>query len=159
MKTVHIARVPAWWALIALAVGIAVGIWVAPSLKTSGAPNVSVEQPIALPKLQPLPKADHVIDNEHVRHVWPGTDIQKVLEAAAADSAHKVVRVYEGVYRPKQAAQAMIYLNARHEGITLQADGEVVLAAVTASPVSSSFHARTPLETYSAPQRNESYED
>jgi hypothetical protein len=68
-------------------------------------------------------------DESCVRHVWPGAEIQDALELAAKDSVHKIVRVHAGTYRPLQHAQAMIYLNARHEGITLEADGEVILTA------------------------------
>ena len=56
-------------------------------------------------------------------------EIQDALEAAATDPVHKFVRVHAGVYCPRQHAQAMIYFNARHDGITLEADGEVILTA------------------------------
>jgi hypothetical protein len=55
-----------------------------------------------------------------------------------------VVRVHEGVYRPRQYAQAMIYFNARHDGITLEAEGEVTLTAANpeiADPTVVSFPA------------------
>lgn len=83
-------------------------------------------------------------DSEHVIDVWPGMDIQSALDLAADDAKKKIVRVHEGVYRPSQPAQALIYFNARHDGITLEADGEVVLSGANpdvADPLSKSFPA------------------
>lgn len=62
-------------------------------------------------------------------HVYPGDDIQKVLEIAAQDAVHKTVVVHAGTYRPRRHGQAMIWFNAAHDGITLQAEGEVILTA------------------------------
>ena len=62
-------------------------------------------------------------------HVQSGQNIQTALELAAADSRHKRVIVHAGTYRPSGKGQALIWFNAKHEGITLQADGEVVLTA------------------------------
>ena len=62
-------------------------------------------------------------------HVRPGDDIQEVLESAAKDSERKRIIVHAGTYRPGQRGQAMIWFNARHDGITLEAEGEVVLTA------------------------------
>src|SRR6185503_18540329 len=64
-----------------------------------------------------------------VYDVFPGEDIQQALELAAADPKIKVVKVHAGTYRPAKSGQAMIVFNARHDGITLEADGEVVLTA------------------------------
>src|SRR5215471_5295318 len=61
--------------------------------------------------------------------VRPGGSIQAALEAAAADSANKIVYVHAGTYRPAAHGQALIWFNARHDGITLEAVGEVVLTA------------------------------
>ena len=62
-------------------------------------------------------------------HVRPGDDIQEVLESAAKDSERKRIIVHAGTYRPGQRGQAMIWFNARHDGITLEAEGEVILTA------------------------------
>src|SRR5215831_7851495 len=61
--------------------------------------------------------------------VRPGGSIQAALEAAANDPAHKIVYVHAGTYRPAEHGQALIWFNARHDGITLEAVGEVVLTA------------------------------
>jgi hypothetical protein len=62
-------------------------------------------------------------------HVQPNGSIQAALEAAAKDAAHKTVYVHPGTYRPAEKGQALIWFNARHDGITLEARGEVVLTA------------------------------
>jgi hypothetical protein len=62
-------------------------------------------------------------------HVHPGGSIQAALDAAAADRARKSVFVHAGTYRPTAPGQALIWFNARHDGITLQAVGDVVLTA------------------------------
>lgn len=62
-------------------------------------------------------------------HVYPGDDIQAALERAARDPVNKTVKVHEGTYRPQVPGQALIWFNARHDGITLEAVGEVVLTA------------------------------
>jgi hypothetical protein len=63
-------------------------------------------------------------------HVYPGQDIQKALDAAAGDSQHKRVVVHEGVYAPRKHGAALIGLVSRHDGIVLEAAGEVILTAV-----------------------------
>ncbi len=62
-------------------------------------------------------------------HVHPGDRIQDALEAAARDRDHKTVYVHAGTYRPAVQGQALIWFNARHDGITLQAVGDVTLSA------------------------------
>jgi Right handed beta helix region len=62
-------------------------------------------------------------------HVYPKGRIQDALEAAANDPARKNVFVHAGTYRPYAAGQALIWFNARHDGITLEAVGTVVLTA------------------------------
>ncbi|MDG1890986.1 MAG: FG-GAP-like repeat-containing protein [Verrucomicrobiota bacterium] len=62
-------------------------------------------------------------------HVHPGEDIQDALEQAARDPKRKHIIVHAGTYRPQQAAQALIWFNRRHDGITMEADGEVILTA------------------------------
>src|SRR5687768_2080621 len=62
-------------------------------------------------------------------HVRPGGRIQDALEAAARDPVDKKVFVHAGTYRPTSKGQALIWFNARHDGITLEAVGEVTLTA------------------------------
>ena len=62
-------------------------------------------------------------------HVRPGQRIQDALEAAARDPVNKTVYVHEGTYRPSEVGQALVWFNARHDGITLEAVGNVVLSA------------------------------
>ena len=62
-------------------------------------------------------------------HVHPGGRIQDALEAAARDPQRKTVYVHAGTYRPAARGQALIWFNARHDGITLQAVGDVTLTA------------------------------
>ena len=62
-------------------------------------------------------------------HVHPNGSIQDALEAAARDPEHKTVHVHAGTYRPSAKGQALIWFNARHDGITLEAVGDVTLTA------------------------------
>ena len=62
-------------------------------------------------------------------HVHPGGRIQDALEAAAKDRVNKTVFVHAGTYRPAAPGQALIWFNARHDGITLEAVGDVILTA------------------------------
>jgi hypothetical protein len=62
-------------------------------------------------------------------HVHPGASIQEALEAAAADPGHKRVLVHAGTYRPTARGQALVWFNRRHDGITLEAAGDVTLTA------------------------------
>lgn len=78
------------------------------------------------------PPSGHVVgepDSEGIFNVWPGMSIQDALESAALHPHHKVVMVHEGTYRPQKHGQAMIWMNSKHEGITLVAKGEVILTA------------------------------
>lgn len=61
-------------------------------------------------------------------HVHPGEEIQAALEAAAAAGPKRVV-VHAGTYGPRLPGQAMVWFNERHDGITLEARGEVILTA------------------------------
>src|SRR5690606_13413361 len=77
-------------------------------------------------------------------HVRPGASIQAALDSAAGDAAHKRVLVHAGTYRPSAPGQAMIWFNRRHDGITLEGEGEVVLSAANpdlANPRAPSFPA------------------
>jgi hypothetical protein len=62
-------------------------------------------------------------------HVFPKGRIQDALEAAARDPVNKTVFVHAGTYRPPARGQALIWFNARHDGITLEAVGDVTLTA------------------------------
>ncbi|MEQ1573683.1 MAG: right-handed parallel beta-helix repeat-containing protein [Vicinamibacterales bacterium] len=62
-------------------------------------------------------------------HVYPNGRIQDALEAAARDPVNKTVYVHAGTYRPSAKGQALVWFNARHDGITLEAVGEVILTA------------------------------
>ena len=62
-------------------------------------------------------------------HVYPKGRIQDALEAAARDPVNKTVYVHAGTYRPAATGQALIWFNARHDGITLEAVGDVILTA------------------------------
>ena len=64
-----------------------------------------------------------------VYHVYPGENIQAAIEAAAKDPVHKTVRVHAGIYRPQSPGQALIWFNRIHDGIVLEAEGEVILTA------------------------------
>ena len=77
----------------------------------------------------PAPKIDLRSDGYHV---LPGGRIQDALEAAAKDPVHKTVRVHAGTYRPAAKGQALIWFNHRHDGITLEAIGDVTLTAANA---------------------------
>jgi hypothetical protein len=65
----------------------------------------------------------------HAYRVHPGGSIQAALDAAAKDPDNKIVYVHAGTYRPAAHGQALIWFNRRHDGITLEAVGEVVLTA------------------------------
>jgi hypothetical protein len=77
-------------------------------------------------------------------HVHPGGSIQDALEAAARDPKRKTVYVHAGTYRPAAPAQALVWFNSRHDGITLEAVGDVTLTAANpevASRAANSFPA------------------
>ena len=76
-----------------------------------------------------------------LRDVYPGNDIQAVLDAVAKDTGQKHVKVHAGVYRPRQHGQALIWLNERHDGITLEAVGEVILTAANPDIAKAFFRA------------------
>ena len=78
-------------------------------------------------------------------HVFPGGDLQAALDQAAANPTNKVVRVHAGVYQPKGAAQALIWFNRVHDGIHMQAMGEVILSAVGNEPTDGQKAARKAL--------------
>jgi hypothetical protein len=62
-------------------------------------------------------------------HVYPGDNIQEALQKAAENTTNKIVKVHAGEYRPDSRRQALIWLNRKHDGIRLEALGEVTLTA------------------------------
>src|SRR5690348_7288151 len=62
-------------------------------------------------------------------HVFPGDEIQDALQLASSNKTNKTVWVHEGDYFPSSKRQALIWLNKRHDGIHLQAQGKVTLSA------------------------------
>jgi len=77
-------------------------------------------------------------------HVYPGENIQESLEQAARNPTNKVVRVHAGVYPPDSKRQALIWFNRLHDGVRLEAVGEVTLTAANpdlADPKSSAYPA------------------
>ncbi len=62
-------------------------------------------------------------------HVHPGDRIQDALDAAARDPVNKTVYVHAGTYRPAASGQALVWFNAPHDGVTLEAIGDVTLTA------------------------------
>ena len=73
-------------------------------------------------------------------HVYPGGSIQDALEAAARDPDKKTVVVHAGTYRPAAPGQALIWFNSRHDGVTMEAAGEVVLTAANPAIADAGAH-------------------
>lgn len=105
---------------------------------------------LAAPLLSPRPA--HAQTPPHIRIdaargafvVEAGGNIQQALELAAAHPRFKHVLVEPGTYRPAATGQALIWFNARHNGITLEAAGDVTLTAANpdlADPKAPSFPA------------------
>lgn len=110
-------------------------MWAVLSLLAAGCSGPS---PVETPRAVIKPEADGVF------HVRAGQSIQASLDAAAEDQHHKRVVVHAGVYRPSRPDQALIHFVAKHDGITLEADGEVTLTAANervADPGAGSFPA------------------
>lgn len=77
-------------------------------------------------------------------HVFPGDDLQKVVNRAATNAQVKTVFVHEGVYLPQDHRQALVYLNRSHSGVRLIGIGRPTLSAANpqiADPASPSFPA------------------
>jgi hypothetical protein len=102
--------------LLLLAVCLQAGAGVAPQAPSS-------------PGLQGGNKAFTFDAKTGTYQVHPKGRIQDALEAAAADPVNKTVLVHAGTYRPAAKGQALIWFNARHDGITLEAAGDVILTA------------------------------
>ena len=99
---------------------------------------------VAAAQDKPAPNGVSLDARAGVYNVYPKGRIQDALEAAAKDPVNKTVRVHAGTYRPDAPGQALIWFNARHDGITLEAVGDVTLTAANpdvADPHAPSFPA------------------
>jgi hypothetical protein len=101
---------------------------------TAGLWPLRAASPAAAPDRSPIPAIDQdqgfVFDAKvSAYRVYPKGRIQDALEAAAKDPVNKLVYVHAGTYRPAAKGQAFIWFNARHDGITLEAVGDVTLTA------------------------------
>jgi len=76
-----------------------------------------------------LPVRSAIILSEDGYHVYPGDHIQDALQLAAENKTNKTVKVHAGEYRPEAKRQALIWLNKKHDGIHLIAEGPVTLTA------------------------------
>lgn len=65
-------------------------------------------------------------------HVFPGDTIQEAIEKAASRSSNRIVKVHAGEYRPSARRPAMIWFNRKHDGVRLEAIGQVILTAENA---------------------------
>src|SRR6478609_5650598 len=77
-------------------------------------------------------------------HVYPGDNIQDALQEAARNPTNKVVKVHAGEYRPSNKRQALVWFNRSHDGIHLEAVGDVTLSAANpqlSSPAAQGFPA------------------
>lgn len=76
--------------------------------------------------------------------VFEGDNLQEALDEASLGGPGSIVRVHDGTYGPRKPAQAFLQFNARHDGVTMEAVGDVVLTAVNmdmADPQAESFPA------------------
>ena len=76
-------------------------------------------------------------------HVHPGEDIQTALDKAAAREEIDSVVVHTGTYSPPEHRQALIWFNARHDGLHLKAEGNVTLTAANTA-IANSNHESFP---------------
>ena len=76
-------------------------------------------------------------------HVFPGDKLQEALDQAARNPTNKTVKVHAGLYRPDTQRQALLWFNQTHNGIKVEAVGEVTLTAANPklSDSGSSSHA------------------
>jgi len=79
--------------------------------------------------LQPRQPPASSVEETGDYHVHAGEDIQAALDISAKHPERKRIIVHSGTYRPRQPSQAMLWFNQRHDGITLEAEGEVILTA------------------------------
>ncbi|MCA9224410.1 MAG: right-handed parallel beta-helix repeat-containing protein [Planctomycetales bacterium] len=79
----------------------------------------------------PVSDVDLKPDESGVYHVIPTGKwtIQQVLDHVADDRDNKHIIVHAGVYRPSEFGQALIWFQRKHDGIILEAEGDVTLTA------------------------------
>lgn len=101
-------------------------------------PEKSVEATVATSAAETTVTAESLVELPAVAapssianafHVHPGQEIQDALEKAAMHVDRKTVIVHAGIYQPSAPRQALIWLNKRHDGIHLKAEGVVTLTA------------------------------
>ena len=92
-------RLPAW---------VLAFFWAMPGFGATNGPSAPLEE-----------------DGYQVR---PGQSIQAALDLAAANPTNKTVKVHAGVYRPQKGGQAFVHFNQKHDGIRLEAVGDVTLS-------------------------------
>ncbi|MEO2018129.1 MAG: right-handed parallel beta-helix repeat-containing protein [Fuerstiella sp.] len=61
--------------------------------------------------------------------IFPQDNLQRKLDSAASDRRVGTVRIHSGTYRPPAAGASLIHLRAAHDGLTIEAEGHVVLTA------------------------------
>ena len=79
--------------------------------------------------ITPAPICRAVVLQSDGYHVYPGDNIQDALQQAAANATNKLIKVHAGEYRPANKRQALIWFNHAHDGIHLEAVGQVTLTA------------------------------
>lgn len=85
-----------------------------------------------------------IILSNNAYHVYAGDNIQDALQQAAENKSVKVIKVHAGEYRPNNKRQALIWFNKIHDGIRLEAVGDVTLTAANqelAAPTEPGFPA------------------
>jgi hypothetical protein len=98
-------------------------------LQTLFAGSLTLSARVAARQAAPRTAAPALDPEDGAYHVYPGGRIQDALDAAARDRTNKTVLVHAGTYRPAARGQALIWFNARHDGVTLEAVGDVILTA------------------------------
>ncbi len=95
---------------------------------------IALPVPAAIRRDQATPHRDPppLKSSKGGHHVYPTQSIQDALEAAARDAQDKTVYVHAGTYRPASKGQALIWMNSRHDGISVEAVGDVTLTAANA---------------------------
>lgn len=90
-----------------------------------------------------LPHAQAIEVRSDGIHVFPPDNIQDAIELAAKKGP-KVVKVHAGQYKPRAKRPALIWFNKAHDGVSVEAIGQVTLTAANpdlARKGSSSFPA------------------
>ncbi len=104
----------------------------APQLRSAESGGLSIDAPADFTQAAETPDAVMQVISQRrtdTHYVRPGESIQAALDAVAEDPTKNRVAVLPGTYRPPEHRQALIWFNKRHDGITLEAEGEVILTA------------------------------